>query len=423
LNDSFKLLSRALSTSLIWSLASFLAKRFSADAPEYEKEGIKAALEITSGAYLRRKPVIWTNTFFPTELIYGLGALPFMPEVASGFAAALKLSPSFLKEAQKKLLKDDLCSFHRTSYGLMLKKLFPAPDAVVINSLLCDGEKNFFSLAAQELKVPFYLIEVPYKKEENNIRVVEEQLKTTTASLLNTIPELNLKNLDSALFFSNEANRALAKVEKLRENEPVPWPGEKALNWVALFFLLFGSEEGVKFYDALAQELEENKDNSSKEERFRLLWLHFRPYYSNDFFHFLKEKGAEIAFDEYHYLYWPELDYGNPYKSLALKMISHPGWGSIVNRLNNLEYLGRRFKINGIIQFGQIACAQSNGSRYILEEFFAKKEIPFLQIDADALDPQNYFYQQNITRLEAFVELLERKKNVSMRYGHRLDHY
>lgn len=406
----------ALRSGPLYAAAGTLVKwRKPKRACRHERSGIALALELTRWAYQRRRPVIWASVCVPTELIYGLGGVPFMPEVAAAFGASLRCAPAMLAAAESAWYLSDLCSFHRCACGMALKDLLPRPDAVLASESLCDGAKRFLQQLAERYGSPFCLLEVPYEESEGAYKQLASRLEGIALDLIDRSKgRLKPDGLPEAIALSNRARAAYLEACRWRQAVPAPWSGSRALNYLAFFFLAFGSPRLVDFYEDLAADLAERVESGYAAvpgEKYRLLWLHMRPYYGSELFNFLEgEKKAALAFEEYNYLYWPELDPNQPFLSLARKMLAHPGWGPVEHRMASILEMCRTYRVEGVVHFGQWGCRQTNGGVRVIKDGLAAAGIPFLNLDGDGIDSRNFLAEQARTRLEAFLELIDFKR-------------
>jgi benzoyl-CoA reductase/2-hydroxyglutaryl-CoA dehydratase subunit BcrC/BadD/HgdB len=178
-----------------------------------------------------------------------------------------------------------------------------------------------------------------------------------------------------------------------------------------MFLWSWGSPWLTRFYKALKEHSEsiiQQGEYPVKNERFRLAWSNLRPYYTTRLFDYLEDElGASIAFEEFSYMYWEPLDANDPYLSLAKKIMSNPGWGPIERRLEVIGKLVDEFSIDGVVQFAQWGCRQYNGAVSILSDYLRRKGIPFLSLAGDGVDERNSGEAQSLTRLGAFLELIE----------------
>ena len=383
-------------------------------AKAYQVAAIRCVLSDFADAYLGRKPCIFTSAFVPTELVYGLGGVPFLPEAAAGLAAAFGLAARSLSACEALWYSPDLCSFHRAGLGGAASGLLPRPSAVIVTSHLCDGGKRSLFHISRLAGCPFYMLDVPYVPSDRATRWLASQIEHVAGDLARRVPGLSLEGLAQALRRSNEALAEYERVSALRRNVPAPWLGSEALNYVLLFLWSWGSPSLAPFYRALRLHLERTiaaGDFPVRDERHRLLWLNLRPYYDTRVFKHLEgDRASSVAFEEYSFAYWPSLDPCDPFASLAEKMMSNFGWGPIERRLEVIERLVDDYSIDGVVQFAQWGCRQSNGGAAIIARELRKKGIPFLNLDGDGVDARCGTEAQAITRLGAFIELLDARR-------------
>ncbi|GFN21896.1 2-hydroxyacyl-CoA dehydratase subunit D [Thermanaeromonas sp. C210] len=369
------------------------------------------AIDQAADAFLRRGPVVWHNVFFPSELLYGLGVVPFAPEAAAAVAVGLGLVDEAFRAADGRWFGSDGCSFHRLALGCELAGYFPRPDAVVCTSHLCDIAPQSLALTAARHERPFHLVDVPRRAGVSEAHYVARQLKGIFFSLAE---ELGLKpdmaRLEAALRRSNEAREGLLRVSRLRREAPAVIRGEEAHGFLYLMLTSFGSPWAAGVYDKWYEELRyrrEQGDWAVPREKVRLLWLHLRPYYANDIFKILeREGGAVVVFEEMNHVYWEELDPRHPFFSLARKVLSHHGLGPLERRIGALMQMVEDFRTQGVVHFAHWGCRQSTAGVALLQQALREQGIAFLNLDGDCVDRQKYAPGAVRTRLEGFLELL-----------------
>jgi benzoyl-CoA reductase/2-hydroxyglutaryl-CoA dehydratase subunit BcrC/BadD/HgdB len=377
----------------------------------YQIDAIRSFADDFKHAYLKEKPCIYTSAFVPNELIYGLGGVPFLPEAASGFAASFGFARESLAACESLWYSPDLCSFHRAGVGASVLELAPRPAAVVVSSHLCDGGKRSLYQISRYHDCPFYILDVPYTNSVQSLDRLAKQIGKVARGLEHEVPGLSKAHMDEAIANSNAARSHYLRLCNLRANIPSPWRGREALSYVVLFLWSWGSPWLTKFYQALANhaaDVIQSGEYPVRNERFRLAWSNLKPYYSPRLFDYLEgECEVSIAFEEFSYMYWDPLDARDPYVSLAKKIMSNPGWGPIERRLEVVNRIIREFSIDGVVQFAQWGCRQYNGATSVLSDYLRKKGIPFLNLDGDGVDARNSGEAQSLTRLGAFLELME----------------
>ncbi len=374
----------------------------------------KFGLGISLKAYLPFYPSVWVSLFTPPEIFHAMKILPFSVEMASTAIAGLGFNLRFLQRAENNLYLRDTCSFCRCVIGMALEGLLPPPRALVSTSLLCEGTVCTFEQLSKLCGGDYFLLEVPYESNSSAVEYLAYQFQELVKFLEHhTGRKLSPRSLEEAIVLSNQARNCMLKVNDLRRTIPSPMSGIEALGYVVAPTLGLGTKRIIDIYRKLAEELERRIETGRpavEREKIRLLWLHLKPYYSNQFIGYVEDNsfGSVIAFEEFNYIYWEEMDPGEPYISLARKTLSHHANGSIERRVEAISKMVDDYSIDGVIHFSHWGCRQSCGGVRLIKDALAKKGIPFLVLDGDCLDSRNYSEAQTRTRFEGFLEILEK---------------
>jgi len=365
-------------------------------------------------AYKREKPVVWASIYTPSELLYAMDVIPIYPEMISASVASIGLADHFIETSESNFYMLDLCSFYRVASGMFLNDCLPQPDMIISTSHLCDGSIKFFHNASKYFHCEHYLIDPPYEDNANNEKYLENDLKRLVDWISRkTRRKIQADLVRNSMHLANQSRLTLQKINKLRKLSPVPLSGWNALSYILyMYFASFGTADSLSFYKLLLQEIEKNAKENKRKPRnreIRILWLHqLRPYYPNIILKTLTAHNAVIAFEEMSHIYWPEHDLNRPYFSLAKKMYANPGVGPLENRVSAVLKLVNRYKIDGVIHFNQRGCRQSCGGAPIIKDCLKARDIPMLILDGDGIDSRNYSEGQTKTRLEAFLEIIEK---------------
>ncbi|MBO8128915.1 MAG: 2-hydroxyacyl-CoA dehydratase [Peptococcaceae bacterium] len=415
-----KKLSRGvLHSPLTYKVVSTLLKQ---QAGNFSKTALyqtaQFAVKQTSAIYTGKKPAVWNTAFFPNELLYGLGLTPFSPEVASAMAAALDQAGPMIDRSEVYWTTRDTCSFHRCAMGLALEGMLPAPVAVVASSQPCDGAPKLMEHVARLYKCPMFLLDVPRSPTPEAEEYVAKQLEHMAyrlAAEIGTKPDKD--KLAEALENANRTRRYWLKVNELRRSIPPCIKSEEALgSLVYLTFTAQGSSEMAEIYRLLYEELAARAEREAgkirREQRYtRLLWLHLKPYFKNQLFANLEsDLNATVVFEEMSHVYWEPLDPADPYRSLARKVLSYFGYGSIERRVDTIIHLAHRYKADAVVHFSHWGCRQSSGALIPLRDRLRKAGLPLLILDGDCVDNHQLGEGQLKTRLQAFVEMVRNKE-------------
>ena len=145
--------------------------------------------------------------------------------------------------------------------------------------------------------------------------------------------------------------------------------------------------------------------NEGEQERFRILWLQLKPYYSNVLMNFVENKmGAVLACEEMSYVYWQPLNPGQPFISLARKVLSNFNYKPLDFRIKTVAELARKYQVDGVIQFSHHGCRQSTGGAVMLKSALQRMGLPVLLLEGDCLDGRADAASGMLTRLQAFFK-------------------
>lgn len=365
------------------------------------------------GDFFKGGRSVFTSLFTPVEIVHSFGLLPFPLEPLGALAASFDIATNLLDETEKRWVSTDFCSFHRAFLGACSYGFLPEPLFLMATSHACDGTMKSFSQAANIVSKPLLFIDVPYNHDSEALRYTSVQIRESVSQIESiTGIKLNRDSLDRALEYSNKMTELQRQIRELRRSSTAVVYGSETLNLVMAWAMFAGSRRGVRILKSYRDEIAErlSTGHAKIEAKKRLLWLHLRPYFSNTIMNiFEKEFGVAIVAEEINTPVEVYLDPARPWESLALKILNRIWSGSIENRLRNIENLLTSHSIDGVVHFSHWGCRQSNGAVRMIRDTVAKYGIPFLELDGDCVDPRNNSEGQYRTRIEAFLEILEKK--------------
>ncbi|MEN3189171.1 MAG: 2-hydroxyacyl-CoA dehydratase family protein, partial [Atribacterota bacterium] len=204
---------------------------------------------------------------------------------------------------------------------------------------------------------------------------------------------------------AQKTQTVLQEIEALRRKKEVMiLPPTKNLDYLPYYYQFMGSETSLSFFQKLRDELRQNPKNPLPH---RLLWLHLKPFYSNFLSALLTELGLGIAFEEFAATYSGELKPKEPFQGLAEKItvMSHALMDEKARIARILQWVSE-YQTEGVIQFNQWGCRQSQGMNALLRKTLRGEGVPVLFLDGDHIDRRHHTEEQWRTRLQAFAEML-----------------
>lgn len=367
-------------------------------------------------AYQKDSIVAWRSSFVPSEILFAFDIIPFPPESIMSMFANSHLTDDILKTAEDNNHSRDTCSFLRGTIGAVIKDYMPMPDFLIATSLYCHGSAQVFYSLSKKYDKPFYYIDVPGHHDRNYvIDYVAKQIEDMMQKIAKQAGiKYDVDKLVHAIEYSNQARDYYVKVNELRRHKPTPMLGGEAIDYAIMLAHTFGCKEMIEICKTLYEELKERVDKgigSLDEERYRILWRQLRPYYSNVLFDYLEiNHRAAVVFEEVNFIYWEDMDPKEPFKSIAKKLLSNPPMDFSRKWLNVTVDFVNDYDVDGIVEFAQWGCRYLSANTQIVKDELQNKNIPILVIDGDCIDRRDYSDGQVKTRIDAFVEILNRKK-------------
>jgi len=371
--------------------------------------------------YSHPNRTIWTTMFVPSEILFAMGLYPFCLEIGAALFAGLGQSTLGLIEAESHGVSTDICTFHRAAIGHAYRNVFPKNILQVATTTLCDNNTKTAKLCECLTGKDTIVLDIPYEEDAYSVQYLAKQLEDLVRQLEKaTGRKMKQEALEKAFEYANKTREKILEVNELRKDPFSPLKGSNALGFMFPTYLLIGSELALEFYSGLANELREKIAESkakakvsgaSHADQIRVLWLELKPYFNIDFLQNLEEKeGVKIAFEETNYVYWDKLDPQKPYESLARKHITNTYNGPLERRIEVAKMLAREYNVDGIIVFSSWGCRRNNAAVPTIKREFNKTGYPFLSLDGDCIDDNNYMPGQFSTRIEGFLEMIRNRK-------------
>jgi len=372
-----------------------------------DRESMTYFIRSTRDAYLGRGPVVWCNLLVPSELVIGLGCIPFYPEMAAAVVASAGMAPRMIDRATEVGFSPDACSFHRCMLGCAVEGILPRPQALLAVNYPCDSAPLSFAYASDLFEVDETIIDIPLPGREAGQDLLAAQLKEVAyglAALSGRKSQHVEKGLGEAIALSNQALVGLREVDEMRKRDDCTLDGKDAMGGISILYGSMGSPTGARYYRLLADELRQRGCTGGSS--IRLMWMHLKPWYSQSLFDTIERHDARLVCEEYTHPSWDIMDPGDPFNSLAVKLSGHFLVGPVERRASHLASLAEEYRVDGAIHFNHWGCRQSCGGALLVKEALQAKGVPTLFLDGDCVDEREYQEGQISTRLEAFLESL-----------------
>lgn len=351
---------------------------------------------------------VWTNIFAPVEILQNFGLNPLSLECFASFTAGFRCEDMCIDYAEQSGIAETLCSYHKAFIGAGESRILPKPLCSVTTSMICDGNINTFRYLSSLYQIPLFILDIPYEYTKDSTHYVVTQLNELIHMLEDlTHKSFNLNLLKETLIRENASKAYYQTFLKAQVGKY--YPSSMALQLFMLFasHISIGTQEALDFYKLLAEDIKKYP----KTDVLNILWIHLMPYQHQvlgSYFNF--NPHYQIQTYDLNLDYMMPLDASNPLEALAKKMILNLYNGNFERKVEFVTNLAKDLNVDAAINFCHWGCKQSAGAVNLLKEALTKNEIPMLILDGDALDHRNSHNGQIKTRLEAFLEMIDKQK-------------
>ncbi len=391
---------------------------------------VKPSYEMAHRARKEGKLVAWVASTFPVEILLAMDIVPVWPENYASLCAARKVSVPLCELAERKGFSRDTCSYARCVLGSVLDSAFdrnrlpeggiPQPDILVASTCACDTHLKWFQVASQIYKKPLFLLDVPYNVEGANPEKLESHYIQHYVSQLedlvgllekHTGATIEKRKLTRTLDLSSKTSELWLKIQNYRKTIPAPMGAREAFSAVYFILCVPGTEQAVKFYEQLCDELDQRVKQGVgiiENERYRLVWDNLPLWYDLDIFHYLRTLGAVVVAETFSHVWVGSMEASKPYKSLARKHLSNMSNCTVERRVGLIAGLVRNFRANGLILPTNWGCRMMTiGETIVKKRVQEKTGVTGLILDVDSTDWRHYDKYRVKTKLETYLKTLE----------------
>ncbi len=350
------------------------------------------------------------NLYLPCEILHAMGIYQMFPEALSCYLAAAGSEKVFIETAENNGIPKTLCSYHKGFIGLVESGVLPKPKFIINTNLACDVNHLSFRRAAEYYNIPHFMIDVPSEYNEKNLNYVENQLHQMVVFIeKNSDFRLDESKLNEVIDRSKNTIRNFRQLMELRKD--VFLSDEMTSHMLSVFstHIMLGTKEAEKYSADMIKQL----NNCPKERKgVRLLWVHTLPYWQDalrDLINFT-DRCEIVACDMTLDAIDVDLGEENPYRYMADRLLRNTINGSREHRIKAVLQYAKELDADGVVWYCHWGCKQTAGSSSAAKEILEANGLPTLVLDGDGCNSQNVNDGQTVTRMEAFLELLENRK-------------
>lgn len=172
--------------------------------------------------------------------------------------------------------------------------------------------------------------------------------------------------------------------------------------------VMHGSPEALRY----AELLEADAAVAPPSDGLRLAWMHLIPNMQPAVREVLdfSDRVHLVACDIVDDTYQEGIDPARPYEAMARRMVYSPYNGDVTERVRRVLEVAEATDANGVVLFAQWGCKATIGAAPLIKRRLEEAGLPCLVLDGDGCDQTNASDGQTATRLGAFLEMLEARR-------------
>ncbi len=379
------------------------------------------------------KKVAWHSQGFPVEIMQAMDIIPIDLENYATVIASKRLGSAYCMAGEAAGFSPDVCGYARLFMGYMLGKDLPGapygglakPDALMVNSYMCDSRLGWFLTLSRQLKVPTFVLDYPHQPDggcdlmpnevytESSVRNMVSFLEETTGN------KLDLDRLREIRVLSRRASEIMQQINDLRKAVPCPMGSADAFTILWPLNFIRGTKECDEFYEKLLAELRERVEKGIgvvPDEKFRLMWTGLPFWYNMRLLNYPEDFGGVVAIESL--AYFPHrhrrlpLQNEDPIKDLALTTTRQRQWPSGVDgTIDTVAQVVKDFKLDGVVVAFNPSCRLGYIPQQELLNGLTERGIACLDLECDMADERTYSEGQVKTRMDGFIERLLARKS------------
>jgi benzoyl-CoA reductase/2-hydroxyglutaryl-CoA dehydratase subunit BcrC/BadD/HgdB len=313
----------------------------------------------------------------------------------------------------------EVCSFFRNMDGLMHSGNWPRTDFFLYASSVCDNVKAFHTLG-RRYGIPSYGLERSYYPyTEHAMEHWKNEYKRLIAWLEEqTGQKMDYDRLKETVALSYRLTELHLEIDSLVAHVPNPMSPECYSGPLLAIRLLPGTQKAVDYLTELRDELQERVDagiGAVEDERFRVMWSSFTPFFDPTLMNFMQAKYGAVNVSDMLSHWRGEskwmLDPDDPLGNLAYRTLLAPGNCQFSNGVDvsaNLIDECLKFKIDGAIFNNNWGC--KTGAAYgpiIKDELMRAVKVPTLTLHCDVVDHSFITRADVESQMDSFFEMIE----------------
>ncbi len=352
---------------------------------------------------------VMVSLFTPCEMLQVLGLHPYSCEGLGCFLSGAWAEKRFLEHAESEGLPETFCSYHKAFIGAAEMGLMPKPRFIINTTLACDANLLTFRRMAEFYQVPQLVLEIPYEQDAEAVRYVADQLREMRGFLEeHTGQKIDEDALRERVARSQRSMDNFQQYMTLRADKQILGDLTGEMFSAMMLHILLGTEAAEQYTQQCVRMAESASPASSG---VRLVWMHTNPFWVKplremvDFHARVQVVGCDMCFEGL-----IQTDENDPYVAMAQRLVHSAFNGPVTRRIDRGIEAARQLNADGVVWFCHWGCKHTLGGAQLAKKRFEEAGIPCLILDGDGCDRSHGGEGQLMTRMEAFVEMLEREK-------------
>lgn len=372
------------------------------------------------------RKVAWSTAGMPTEILVAAGFDVVFPENHSATCGARQMGAQLAEIAEAEGLSQETCSYVRVDLGVRKGGQspwggLPDPDILFCCTVSCTTVAKWFQDLQRHFGCELVVVDMPYNFEdgitEHSVDYIVEQLEETIRKIEGiTGKPFDRAHLEEVVGLSKIANDYWEKCLELGATKPSPITTTDLLVNMGPIVCLKGTQAAADVYKSLYEELSERVAEgyaAAGVERYRLVWDNIPFWFAlGSTVRQLSELGAVLVGATYLYHWVRRLDPTDPLRSLAREFSTSSTMNnSVGHKIEKISRILANYKADGLIIHSNRSCKpDALGSLDLQRVIHERLGIPVLMIDGDHTDPRAFSEAVVQTRIEAFIEGLDRAR-------------
>lgn len=383
------------------------------------------ALHFRAGWQAREegRKVAWVTSGAPVELLHALDVTPVYPENHGAVCGVARAGGALCRVAEEHGYRNELCSYMRIDWGARYDPPaspiggLPPPDFLVCADNICRTVLKWFEGISRFYRAPLVLLDMPFRhgdEEPQARRYVREQFRRLPAALSRLAGNSwNEERFRTAVSLSREASVLWESCLDAHAARPAPASAIDQFIMMGPIVTLRGTSEAVAFYRELREEIGRRVargEGAVEGERIRLFWDNLPVWHRLRFLsELLAAHGAVLVGATYTNAWTarPSAE-EDPLDALADAYAGIWLNRGFSYREEVIAGLSARLGADGVVFHSNRSCKPYSFGQAEIAARIKARGIPCLILDGDMADERDFAEAGWRTRIEAFLERLQR---------------